>query len=575
MRSHPVFEANLHAFFPFFFANIFQELNLAYFPMTKPGLLSPKTERKTSRMRRHSIDGPQTLKIRGRILTGRKSRTRIFSLPLADDEMYFSEPELVRKGSKSPRLFPVRALTVSQTNSLTVSEDEDGALFKTLTSELGDHIKESGSGKSGLSSPKMFTPIHVGESTEIIDSLNVVGTIQAELEGVPETALESRIPKSVLSDYAKLPLVIECVINHGIFSCLSCLLYELTFMPVSAFRGVRNRLSGASPRMSWIEYTDLLRTLILIVSVVVFNVSIDFSAVYHYIRAQSLLKLYFIFNAMEIIERLVRSWGNDLVDGLMRSAVVSTSSVFSVVGHWIVVLVYTLVHTYIHFWRVMIISVAILANDIMIVLVTNNFGELKTAVFKKNDQKSTYPILSSDVVERLYLFIDVALMAFRMVTSPQRSKIPFGEVSFWITLMVGLEILTDWIKFLCLSKFNLIDNKTYWHYQRIHREDLINSRNADMNPVPPLAHKGYISASHLPARRMNFMPTPLAVLLLCNLMLPNLVGADALSLWGYRVLVVCGLFLLKLTVDWVLVGDAVNADRTEPIPEKLQNIKSH
>ena len=541
--------------------------------------MSPKTEKKSSRVRRHSMDGPPSGKARGRMLVARKSKIRLFSLPLADEEMYFSEPELVGRVSKSPPLNPLRSTKTLSTpmspkiHPVPVSEDEDGTLFKTLTSEGADQVIEAAILKSTSQTPK-GSPSGLVVNCIAEPALSFTGSLKAELEGVPETALETRLPPSMLADYLRLPFVIECVVNHGIFSCLSCLLYELTFMPVSAFRGVRNRLTGVSQKMSWIEYTDLLRTAILVVSVIVFNVSIDFSAVYHYIRAQSLLKLYFIFNMMEIIERLVRSWGNDLVDGLMRSAVVSNSSIFSVIGHWIVVLVYTLIHTYIHFWRVMIISVAILANDIMIVLVTNNFNELKGTVFKKNEPRSVYPVLSSDVVERLYLFIDVALMLFRMTTSPQRSKIPFGEVSFWIALMVGLEILTDWMKFLCLSKFNQIDNKTYWHYQRIHREDLLNSRNVEMNPIPPLVHKGFISASHLPARRMNFMPTPLAVLLLCNLMLPNLVGADPLSLWAYRALVVCGMFLLKIAIDWFLVGDAANSDRSEPIPEKLQNIRS-
>jgi hypothetical protein len=129
------------------------------------------------------------------------------------------------------------------------------------------------------------------------------------------------------------------------------------------------------------------------------------------------------------------------------------------------------------------------------------------------------------------------------------------------------------MKFLCLSKFNSIENGTYWHYHSIHREDIINSRNVEMNPIPPLVQKGYVSASHLPARRMNFMPTPLAVLILCNLMLPNLVGADPLSLWAYRSLVVVALFLLKIGIDWVLLNDA-SKDRKISIPEKLQNIRS-
>jgi hypothetical protein len=459
----------------------------------------------------------------------------------------------------------VKQLVERDLSSAVSSEDEEGILFRTLTSQSAQVIP-SLSGTPRSSKPEVDT-----------SPLNFKSVITSELEGVPPLAQECLLPPSFLDEYIRLPFVVEYVVNHGIISCLSCLLYELTFMPISAAKGIWKRfLSNNRSEMTFVEQSDFVRCSILFMAVVIMNASIDFSAVYHYIRAQSLLKLYFIFNMMEIIERLVRSWGNDLVDGLIRSMVMRTgrSGFFGTFGHAVVVLVYTLVHAYIHFWRVMIISVAVLANDMLIVLVTNNFNELKGTVFKKIEPRSLYPVITSDVVERLYLFIDVLLMLFRMATSPQRSKMPFGEVSYWIAVMIGLEIITDWLKFLCVSKFNQIDNSVFWQYCRIHKEDILNSRNEEVRPIPPLVQKGFVSPSHLPARRMNFMPMPLAVLIVCNLMLPNLVGAEPLSLWTFRILVISALFLVKMGVDWFLIGDAMHSDRTSQISEKLLNIRS-
>jgi hypothetical protein len=435
-------------------------------------------------------------------------------------------------------------------------------LFKTLTSEGADHLREV---------------IDQRSTAELLEvsykpAMGMLEAIIREFGGEPETAQPSRLPVSFLKDYAFLPAVVEYVVNHGILVCFSALLYELTFMPFSGMRGLWKWVTFR--QMSHIERSDFLRTLVLLVSVVVFNHSIDFSAVYHYIRAQSLLKLYFIYNMLEIIERLVRSWGNDLMDGLIRSAALSGSRI-SVFINWLVVLLYSLGHAYIHFWRVMLISVAMLANDMLIVLLTNNFNELKGTVFKKSEPRSLYPVLTSDIVQRTYLFIDVALVLFRMVTSPQRSKMPFAEVAYWIGFMIGLEVITDWLKFMCISKFNQIDIGTYWHYSRIHKDDILNSRNQDLNPIPPLVQKGFVSASHLPGRRMNFMPTPLAILLLCSVMLPNLAGGpEPLTLWGYRALLISSLFLMKVAVDWVLIGDSMGTDRSTPLPEKLQTIRS-
>jgi hypothetical protein len=175
------------------------------------------------------------------------------------------------------------------------------------------------------------------------------------------------------------------------------------------------------------------------------------------------------------------------------------------------------------------------------------------------------------------LFIDVALVLFRMATSPQRSKMPFSEVFIWAGVMIALEVLTDWLKFLCISKFNQVDNATFWHYNRVHKDDLLHSvsdKPIQQSSSSPLAQKGFLAAPHLPVRRMNFMPTPLAVLILCNVMLPNLVGADLLTLWTYRALVVSFLFLAKYTVDWVLISDSARSNNDPPLPEKLQNIRS-
>ena len=525
--------------------------------MTRP-VVSPR--RSSARVRRHSADFAS--RERRKQLLPRRSRTRFLSHNSIEEDQYFSEPDLLERSSSSPlSSFPLRAsslvhsvssvtgsprtselrLAPVQVKSSDASDDEDGQLFKTLTSDA-------------------FVEASAGD--EKLDD-----------RASPELQKLNQLPPSHLCDYARLPLVVEFVLGHGILVCVSGLLYELTFMPLNGLRGAYRWVFGGK-QMSLTEKSDWLRTLILFVAVWIFNASIDFSAVYHYIRAQSLLKLYFIFNMMEIIERLVRSWGNDLVDGLVRAAADDSGSIFSVGMHWAIVLVYTLLHAYIHFWRVMIIAVAMLANDLLIVLVTNNFNELKGTVFKKSEPRSLYPIVASDIVERTYLFLDVALVLFRMATSPQRSKMPFTEVSLWIGVMIGLEIVTDWMKFMCISKFNQIDNNTYWHYNKIHRDDVLNSRTEDPNVVPPLVMKGYMSASHLPGRRMNFMPTPLAILILCSVMLPNLVGADPIALWTFRLLVVSGFFIAKVAVDWLLIGDSVRSDRSQPLPEKLQNIRA-
>jgi hypothetical protein len=456
------------------------------------------------------------------------------------------------------------------------SEDEDGTLFHAITSEGAEQVRAAAAAAaaSRTTSPRVSSlhlpPSHIhAESLFSLVERQIISEMCCSTPGDP-----SQLPYSLLGQYAKLPFKIEKILNHGIFVCLSGLLYELTFMPLSALLTIVRLLSGSKHEISTVEKSDLCRTLVLITSVWLFNSNIDFSAVYHYIRAQSLLKLYLLFNMLEIIERLVRSWGNDILDSGVRSIV--NDKFFSILVHWSGVLVYTVAHTYIHFWRVMLVSVAIVSTDssMFMIVLTNNFAELKGTVFKKYEPRSLYPIIASDIVERMYLFVDVSLVVFRMLTSPQRRRMPFGEVAYWVGVMMVLEILTDWIKLLCVTKFNQIDVSTFDQYMRIHVSDTANARNRDHAPIPPLVHKGFISSSHLPVRRMNFMCTPLLVLILCNVMLPNLVGSDPLMLWGYRCLLVIGCFVLKIVVDWILLAYASQQSTEETLPEKLQNVRA-
>lgn len=75
------------------------------------------------------------------------------------------------------------------------------------------------------------------------------------------------------------------------------------------------------PHLSPPQACDLTRTIILVVGIWLFNMFVDVSEVYHFIRAQSMMKLYVVFNMLEIFERLWRSLGRDALDSLMRQIV--------------------------------------------------------------------------------------------------------------------------------------------------------------------------------------------------------------------------------------------------------------
>lgn len=70
--------------------------------------------------------------------------------------------------------------------------------------------------------------------------------------------------------------------------------------------------------LSFPEYSGLIRTSLILICIYIFSF-LDTSRIYHYIRAQPFMKLYVVLNMLEILERLLRSLGKDLIDNMIRT----------------------------------------------------------------------------------------------------------------------------------------------------------------------------------------------------------------------------------------------------------------
>lgn len=73
-----------------------------------------------------------------------------------------------------------------------------------------------------------------------------------------------------------------------------------------------------SLKLSFPEYSGMIRISLIIICIYFFSF-MDTSRIYHYIRAQPFMKLYVILNMLEILERLLRSIGKDLIDNMTRT----------------------------------------------------------------------------------------------------------------------------------------------------------------------------------------------------------------------------------------------------------------
>ena len=459
-----------------------------------------------------------------------------------EEKVYFSEvTERLQRGSRS---------------SIPHSSDDEGVLYQTVKSEIANELLRPASSRVE-SSDKSFWR-HFLFLRVVID----------EMLGFQDAHYQRSLPSSSLPDLARIPLKLERTLGYGVLLCIDTLLYEITLMPLSSLFATVRLLFGRE--ISITQRIDLLRSSLLFFSVLIFNLYVDFSVLYHYLRAQSLLKLYFIFNMLEVVERLVRSWGSDLMDSLISSVSSSDGDGgISLFSHWFVTLVYTCVHAHLHFWRVLLVSVALVSADssMFMIVITNNFSEIKT-VFKKYEVRSVYPLVTSDIVERLYLIVDVGLILFSLFTSPQKRRMPLGDILFWIAAMALLEIVTDWVKFLCISKFNQLPSSMFDDFHHLHESEIVSVRSGDSVH----AFKGVISFSHSSSRRMHFQGLPLSALVLVHIFYPTLAGTSTSSVWTYRVLVFACCFVLKLVLGIGLFGSALRSEGQ--VKEKLSNLKA-
>ncbi|CAK8998490.1 Protein TAPT1 homolog [Durusdinium trenchii] len=231
-----------------------------------------------------------------------------------------------------------------------------------------------------------------------------------------------------------------------------------------------------------LDGSDFLRLSLLILNVTLILMIFDVSWMYHYIRGESFLKLYVLFNMLEMFERWCRSVGVDLFDLLLASA---RHPWYSLLPKYCATLVYCFVHATMHLIRVILLNVAIntSSNAVFLIIVTNNFAEIKSTVFKRYEEKSLFPIITSDIVERFYLLLDIIFVLARLSISQHSGTFTALDISFWLFLLVVLEIGTDWIKFCLITKFSEMQTKTFEVYREVLLADILLCRCGQLSSI--------------------------------------------------------------------------------------------
>ncbi|KIM78939.1 hypothetical protein PILCRDRAFT_824063 [Piloderma croceum F 1598] len=356
-----------------------------------------------------------------------------------------------------------------------------------------------------------------------------------------------------VSNFLSIPLAMEKIIGFGFILCLDSFLYTFTILPIRFFlalsRLLYNLFSSSAPSLPPSQKADIMRTLLLIVSVLILVPLTDASKIYHSIRGQDTIKLYVIFNALEIADRLCASIGQDVLDCLFsRSTLEFLSHRVPVTSHTLrpfiffgLATLYNVAHTLVMVYQLISLNVAVNSYDhaLLTLLVSNQFVEIKGSVFKKFEKDNLFQITCADIVERFTLALMLTVVAFRNLIELSGSEFDMSEgfvlpksfgwfkgnnvlwtISYPVLTVMVSEMLVDWLKHAFITKFNHIRPSVYERYTDVLCRDLASGSAVGRRGA---RKHTYVDQSPLVARRLGFASLPLAVLAI-------LIGSQSLSL---------------------------------------------
>jgi hypothetical protein len=177
---------------------------------------------------------------------------------------------------------------------------------------------------------------------------------------------------------------------------------------------------------------------------------------------------------------------------------------------FLLALIYNVIHATALFYQVIALNVAVnsYSNALITLLMSNQFVEIKSTVFRKFEKDNLFQLTCADVVERFQLWLMLIIIALRNIvevgglsvlgsaaeaagealkdsSTPLRANsilpdsftgfsiLPSwsGEVLTPFLFVLGSEMGVDWIKHAYISKFNGVKPAVYQRYLDVLAKD--------------------------------------------------------------------------------------------------------
>ena len=211
---------------------------------------------------------------------------------------------------------------------------------------------------------------------------------------------------------------------------------------------------------------------------------VDISKTYHLIRAQATIKLYVIYNVLEICDKMCTYIGPDVLDALYWTASDTGDSkdggedggedllhgskaggqaassrrgrgerragtgmrISDLVWDFSLATCYVFLHSVVMIYQVVTLQVAMHSsnNALLTMLVSNNFVELKGSVFKKFEEGNLFQITAADMSERFQMVLVLFIMLCQQLDRTTTQTLSMNSVhSVWESLYEVLRSASD------------------------------------------------------------------------------------------------------------------------------------
>ncbi|GAA5983342.1 hypothetical protein JCM11641_006039 [Rhodosporidiobolus odoratus] len=441
-----------------------------------------------------------------------------------------SAPEFTAPPSPAPR-FTAATIDAEAAQSPTLSDPLDALRDSLVVSDNG----EQGSGKKGLQRlPSTLWDYLLEE------------VLAVEVDG------EEGIKSERVTNFLTVPRELEKIILFGVFICLDSFLYTFTILPIRAFVALLNlaintaynffRSRTSKKRHLRLSHKcDLTKAIILGGTLFFLHRVTDASKMYHGVRGQETIKLYVLFNVLEIADRLCCSFGQDLQDSLFSRQTLGRKKDGShphirPLALFGLNLAYVLAHSLVLFYQLVTLNVAInsYSNALLTLLLSNQFVEIKGSVFKKFEKENLFQLTCADIVERFQLALMLFIIALRnlieLSSASSSSLFSFLPASFrslatfslpslpTLSLLQAIfspavvvlvsECFVDWLKHAFITKFNHIRPGVYGRFVDVLCKDLM----AGFTGKGKHEAEPFVDQSPSVARRLGFAALPMGCL---------------------------------------------------------------